>query len=380
MIKIPVYRPYLQGNEKKYLNECLDSTWISSKGRFLEQFETQFRNFVGSPFAIPVCNGTVALHLSLLGLGIKSGDEVIVPSLTYVASVNAILYTGASPVFADSLLTSWQMDPEDVLRKITPKTKAILAVHLYGHPCHIEALKTIADNAGLFLIEDCAEAFGAYCKKTHVGNFGIVSTYSFFGNKTITTGEGGMVVVQDPSLYDKLSVLKNQGNDPTRSYWHTIIGYNYRMTNLCAAIGLAQIEQAETILQKKRNLAKRYQEQLQELPLQIQGEEADCTHSYWMISVLLQKAKDREPLIRHLASVGVETRPFFYPIHSLPMYEHIASGSSCKVAEEISSRGLNLPSFPDLTESEITYICEHIRNYYAESREGLNSHIGLCKH
>jgi perosamine synthetase len=364
MIKIPVYRPHLQGNEKKYLNECLDSTWISSKGKFLEEFERSFQRFVGSEFALSVCNGTVALHLALVGLGIQAGDEVIVPSLTYVASVNAIAYTGALPVFADSLPASWQMDPEDVLRKITPKTKAILAVHLYGHPCDIEALKRIADDAGIFLVEDCAEAFGSYFKDTHVGNFGIVSTFSFFGNKTITTGEGGMVVVNDQSLYKKLSILKNQGNDPQRLYWHTLLGYNYRMTNLAAAIGLAQIEKAEFILQKKRMLAKQYRQLLKGLPLQVQSEEPDYTHSYWMISIVLDDPRDRDPLRESLLSSGVETRSFFYPIHTLPMYDKIPSGASCSVAADISGRGINLPSFPDLTEHEVTFICEQIAKYY----------------
>ncbi|HSX38525.1 MAG TPA: DegT/DnrJ/EryC1/StrS aminotransferase family protein [Chlamydiales bacterium] len=367
MEKIPIYRPHLHGNEKKYLNECIDSTWISSKGPFLAQFENRFREFVGSEFAISVCNGTAALHLALLGLGIKAGDEVIVPSLTYVSSVNAIAYTGADPVFADSLQSNWQIDPDDVRKKITLKTKAILAVHLYGHPCNIEALQKIADDAGIYLIEDCAEAFGAYCKNTHVGNMGVVATYSFFGNKTITTGEGGMVVCKDFNLYNKLSSLKNQGNDSIRSYWHTQIGYNYRMTNLSAAIGLAQIEQAPEILKKKRMLAHQYQDRLQGLPLQIHQENRGYTHSYWMISILLNAAKDRDPLRSYLSSCGIETRNFFYPTHCLPMYEKAASGPSCKNAIDISCRGINLPSFPDLTDLEVTFICEQITRYYHQN-------------
>lgn len=367
MIKIPVYRPYLNGNEKRYLNECIDSTWISSKGQFLKQFENRFQEFVGSKLAISVCNGTVALHLALLGLGIKAGDEVIVPTLTYVASVNAIMYTGATPVFADSLESTWQMDPEDVLKKITLNTKAILAVHLYGHPCNIETLKKIADEKGIFLIEDCAEAFGAYYKDTHVGNFGVVSTYSFFGNKTITTGEGGMVVLQDPSLHEKLSILKNQGNDSSQPYWHTMVGYNYRMTNLAAGIGLAQLEQAPEILKKKRMLAKKYQDLLKGLPLQIHREDPDYTHSFWMISILLDDARDRDSLRDYLSSCGIETRSFFPSVHSFPMYEKNPSGPSCQTAMDISRRGINLPSFPDLTELEVKFICEQITKYYHQN-------------
>lgn len=367
MKKIPVYRPHLKGNEKKYLNECLDSTWISSKGEFLDRFEAHFKKFVGSEFAISVSNGTTALHLALLSLDIQPGDEVIVPSLTYVACVNAIAYTGATPVFADSLPSCWQIDPKDVMRKITPRTKAILTVHLYGHPCNIESIKKIADDAGIFLVEDCAEAFGSYYKNTHVGNFGEVATYSFFGNKTITTGEGGMLVVKDPALYKKISILKNQGNDPSRPYWHTMIGYNYRMTNIAAAIGLAQLEQASEILKKKRLLAKKYENLLKGLPLQVHREDPNYTHSYWMISILLNDAKHRDPLYHYLSACGIETRLFFHPIHCLPMYEKIPSGPSCKIAMDISARGLNLPSFPELTELEVAFICEHIAKYYHQN-------------
>jgi len=372
MIKIPVYRPYLHGNERKYVNKCLDSTWISSKGQFIERFEEHFRDYVGSSFAISTSNGTTALHLALLSLWIGHGDEVIVPSLTYIASVNSIVYTGAKPVFVDSLPKSWQIDPNDVQRKISTKTRAILAVHLYGHPCNIEILQKIAEANGLYLIEDSAEAFGSYFKQKHVGNFGIVSTFSFFGNKTITTGEGGMLTVQDRALYEKISILKNQGNDPLRSYWHTMIGYNYRMTNLSAAIGLAQIEQANEILQKKRTIAIWYQERLKGLPLQTHQEDPDYVHSFWMISILLDQPKDRDLLRDFLLSVGIETRPFFYPIHYLPMYKNIASGKSCRTAENISARGINLPSFPDLTQSEVEFICEQIAIYFRQKTSRLS--------
>jgi perosamine synthetase len=374
MFKIPVYKPYLHGRERQYLNECIDSTWISSKGEFITRFENQFRDFVESPFATTVCNGTVALHLALLGLKVGSGDEVIVPSLTYVASANAITYTGATPVFADSLRSTWQMDPEDVVRKITSRTKAILAVHLYGHPCEIVMLQKIAHDHGLFLIEDCAEAFGTYFDKKHVGNFGDVATYSFFGNKTITTGEGGMVVTQDPELFQKMSVLKNQGNDVSRSYWHTMIGYNYRMTNLSAAIGLAQIEQAQTILKKKRRIAEQYRYLLRELPVQVHNEDPGCTHSYWMISIL---ADERDSLRDFLANAGVETRPFFYPVHQLPMYTMMESGRSCPIAEQISARGMNLPSFPDLTQAEVEFICQQITAFYKQKQSSFSGVAGM---
>ncbi|MGZ8094795.1 MAG: DegT/DnrJ/EryC1/StrS family aminotransferase, partial [Methylosarcina sp.] len=228
---IPIYQPSLSGNEKKYVNECLDSTWISSKGRFIPEFESKFAAYTDVRYATSVSNGTVALHLALVVLGIGPGDEVIVPTLTYISSVNAIAITGAIPVFVDSVADTWQMDPDDVRRKITSRTRAIMAVHLYGHPCDMDALVAIAKEHGLFLIEDCAEAFGSLYKGRHVGSFGDIATYSFFGNKTITTGEGGMVATNDETLYDRAVHFKGQGLAKHRQYWHDVIGYNYRMSN-----------------------------------------------------------------------------------------------------------------------------------------------------
>lgn len=267
MNKIPIYKPSITGNEKKYVNECLDSTWISSKGKFVNEFEARFCEYTNVKYATTVSNGTVALHLALLALGIGSGDEVIVPTLTYIASVNAIAYTGAIPVFADSREDTWQVDPEDVRRKITSKTRAIMAVHLYGHPCDMDKIMTIAKEHGLFVIEDCAEAFGTLYKGKHVGSFSDISTYSFFGNKTITTGEGGIVVTNDETLFDRAVHFKGQGLAKHREYWHDVIGYNYRMTNICAAIGLAQLEQAKEFIEKKRQIATWYKDNLKNLPL-----------------------------------------------------------------------------------------------------------------
>lgn len=210
-IKIPVYQPSLRGNEKKYVNDCLDSTWISSKGEYISKFESGFAKYIDVRNAASVCNGTVAIHLALMVLGVGQGDEVIVPTLTYIASVNAIAYTGAIPVFVDSLPDTWQVDPADVRRKITQQTKAIMAVHLYGHACDMNTLQTICSENRLFLIEDCAEAVGSLYKEKHVGTFGDISTFSFFGNKTITTGEGGMVVTNDDTLHQRAVHFKGQG-------------------------------------------------------------------------------------------------------------------------------------------------------------------------
>ncbi len=361
-IKIPVYQPSLQGNEKKYVNECLDSTWISSKGKFINEFENAFSEKIDVKHAATVCNGTVAIHLALLALGIGEGDEVIVPTLTYIASVNAITYTGATPVFVDSVITDWQMDPDDVERKITSKTKAIMAVHLYGHPCNMDSLKTICNSHNLFLIEDCAEAFGSLYKGKHVGTFGNISTFSFFGNKTITTGEGGMVVTNDETLFDRAKHFKGQGLAMHRQYWHDVIGYNYRMTNICAAIGLAQLEQADTFINRKIEIANRYKSALAGTPVIFHKEHENVRHSYWMCSLLVMEPSQREKLREHLAIQGIETRPVFYPVHTMPMYSQKFQKHS--VAEDIGWRGINIPSYPSITDSHLSDVINAIQSFF----------------
>lgn len=362
MHKIPVYQPYLIGNEKQYVCECLDSTWISSKGRFIPEFEKRFAEYTGVKHATSVCNGTVALHLALLALGIGPGDEVIVPTLTYISSANAITYTGATPVFVDSIESTWQMDPEDVRRKLTDRTRAIMVVHLYGHPCDMDALMAIAREYSLFLIEDCAEAFGTLYKGKHVGIFGDIATYSFFGNKSITTGEGGMVVTNDETLHDRSTHFKGQGLAKHRQYWHDVIGYNYRMTNICAAIGLAQLEQANILLQKKKEIANFYQNNLKGLPITFHSETADTQHSFWMCSILVDDPAQRDPLREALEKAGIETRPVFSPIHTMPMYS--TKFQRHPVAESLGWRGINLPSWPALKEEQLTFICQCIENFY----------------
>ena len=362
MDRIPVYQPSLNGNEKKYVNECLDSTWISSKGKFVNKFENAFADYVGIKHATTVSNGTVAIHLALLALGIGEGDEVIVPTLTYIASVNSIVYTGAKPVFVDSLEGSWQIDPADVIKKITPKTKAVMAVHLYGHPCDMDSLVDICKKNNLFLIEDCAEAIGTLYKGKHVGTFGDISTFSFFGNKTITTGEGGMVITNDETLHARSMHFKGQGLAKHRQYWHDVIGYNYRMTNICAAIGLAQVEQIENVLKEKKRVADTYRLHLKKSSIIFHEPISDDVyHSYWMCSILTSDAKQREALREHLDKSGIETRPLFYPVHTMPMYSN--QYQRHPVAEDIGWRGLNLPSYPSLTNVQIKKIADLINDF-----------------
>ncbi len=360
--RIPLYVPFLGGNEKKYVNECLDSTWISSKGKFIKEFEDKFSEHIDVKYATAVSNGTTALHLALVALGITSGDEVIVPSFTYIASVSSILYCNATPVFVDSLESTWQMDPEDVRRKITPKTKAIMVVHLYGHPCDMDPIMKIAEERNLLVIEDCAEAFGTKYKGKYAGTFGDIAAFSFYGNKTITTGEGGMVVSNDYYLYEKAYHLKMHGVSTVREYWHDVIGFNYRMTNICAAIGLAQLENADSILKKKRAIAELYNKNLAGLPVTPHTESKDTVHSYWMYSIMTESVKERDALRKHLADNGVETRPTFFPVHTMPMFAH--QYHKIKTAGEIAIRGMNLPSWPGLSSAQVEEVCSIIRRFF----------------
>lgn len=359
MYKIPLYQPSLTGNEKKYVNECLESTWISSKGEFIAKFEEKFASYTGVKYAATVSNGTVALHLALLALGIGPGDEVIVPTLTYIASVNAISYTGATPVFVDSLPDTWQMDPHAVKSNLSERTKAIMVVHLYGHPCDMDAIMEIARKNNLYVIEDCAEAIGSKYKGLHVGTFGDIGTFSFFGNKTITTGEGGMVVMNNEELHHRASHLKGQGLAMGREYWHDVIGYNYRMTNICAAIGLAQLEQVQTFLMKKRQIANWYAEEFAGCPnLEFQREIGDLYNSYWMCSILVDEPRKRAVLRCRLAEKGIETRPFFWPVHLMPMY--CKKNEHFPVAEDLAARGINVPSYPMLTKEQVHFVSNEI--------------------
>lgn len=351
MHRIPVYQPDLSGNERKYVLECLESTWISSKGRFISDFESGFAQFIGTTHAVSVSNGTVALHLALLALGIGPGDEVIVPTFTYIASVNAIRYAGATPIFCDSRADTWQMDPADVERRITPRTRAVMAVHLYGGACEMSRLRSICQRRGLSLIEDCAEAIGTRIDGSHVGTFGNVATFSFFGNKTITTGEGGMVACNDPALDERIRRLRGQGLAKNREYWHDIVGYNYRMTNICAAIGLAQLERIDYILRRKAALAQCYRDSMDNSPFTFQASLPGEVSSHWMVTILVPGRIDREPVRQALAEAGIETRPAFYPIHTMPMY--CDDQGEFPVAEDIAARGINLPSWHGLADDDV---------------------------
>ncbi|MGI9351894.1 MAG: DegT/DnrJ/EryC1/StrS family aminotransferase [Rhizobiaceae bacterium] len=359
--RIPIYAPDIGEQERDNVLECLTSSWISSKGAFIPRFEREFADYLGAPFATSVSNGTVALHLALVALGIGPGDEVIVPTLTYIATANAVTYTGAKPVFCDCEPGTWQMSPPDVRAKITPRTRVIIAVHLYGAACDMDAICQIAREHNLFVVEDCAEAIGTLVDNRHVGTFGDIATFSFFGNKTITTGEGGMVASGNQTLHERAVHFKGQGLAEHRQYWHDVVGYNYRMTNICAAIGVAQLERVDKFVARKSEIAQRYRSSLSDLPITFQSEPAGTRHSHWMISFLLPDASQRDPLRGYLDDQGVETRPVFYPIHTMPMYARRFETHS--VSEDVARRGINVPSWPGLTDSEIDFVCDLIRSF-----------------
>ncbi len=359
---IRVAEPVLDGNERAYVLDCLDSTWISSRGKYIERFEAMVAEFVGVRHAIATNNGTTALHLALAALGIGPGDEVIVPTLTYIASVNAIRYCGATPVFVDCSSPSLALDPQQVEEKITSRTRGIVPVPLYGHPVDWTALSELADQFQLSVVEDAAEALGARFQDRPVGAWGTCATFSFFGNKIITTGEGGMVVTDDAELAARLRLLRGQAVSPDRCYWHNEVGFNYRMTNVAAAIGCAQMEKIDDHLARRQQVASWYFSALdghRDLFL-LPDSAPNAHHCYWMFSVVMRSAisASRDDLISQLAECGIETRPIFYPVHWMPPYQEAVG--TYPVAEYHSRRGISLPTHGRLTEEDVRYVSEQL--------------------
>jgi len=361
---IPVSSPDISGNEKKYISECIDSGWISSIGHFVRRFESDFATYCGSQYGATVNTGTAALHLALRALDIGPGDEVILPTLTFASTANVVLYQGATPVFVDSGERDWNMDPDDFAQLITPRTRAVIPVHLYGQPCDMARIVPAAKEAGMYIIEDCAEAHGATIDDKRVGVFGNVGCFSFYGNKIITTGEGGMCVTDDVNLHERMCMLRDHGMDKSKRYWHKEIGFNYRMTNLQAAVGCAQLERIDGLLLKKRWIRDQYDLRLQGLGCQLPQDPSYGRSVFWLYTLLLPSgtsAAERDALIGHLAKQKVESRPVFYPITDMPPYQQYAR--SLPHASDIAARGITLPSFHGLTESSIDRVCELIRGW-----------------
>jgi len=364
--RIPVASPLLTQREAELVASCVRSGWVSSRGSFITEFEERFAAFCDRRFGVATSNGTTALHLVLAALGVGPGDEVVVPALTFVATANAVTYTGAKAVFADCDPETWCMTPEAVECAITPATKGIIVVHLYGQPAPMEQILAVAAEHGLWVVEDAAQAHGAELlvdgKWRKAGALGVASCFSFYGNKIITTGEGGMLVTDDPELAARARRLRDHVMDAGKTYWHAEVGYNYRLTNLQAALGVAQLERIEQIIARKREIARRYRRELAELPgLAHSPAPADTEPVYWMYSLVVGEGfpRGRDDLRRFLAGRGVDTRPFFHPLHTLPPYRR--EGVRLPVCEELAARGLNLPSGPDISEDEIDYVCRAVR-------------------
>lgn len=368
MIKrvIPIAAPVFPGNEKTYVLDCVESSWISSAGKYVKAFERAFAEFCGVRYAVSCNSGTAALHVSLLALGVGPGDEVIVPTLTFVATANAVSYCGARPRFVDIDEETWTLDPARVEEKITQRTKAILPVHLYGHLANMDAINEIARRRSLLVLEDAAEAHGAEFRGQKVGSLSDVAAFSFYGNKIMTSGEGGMVVTDSEEVGRHTSQLRGQGMDFNRRYWFPIIGYNYRMPNLTAAVGLAQLERVDWHIGRRREVASWYRELLGDVPgIKWQVAKTDTVAVDWLFTIILEAPIEvsRDDVMADLAARGIETRPVFYPMHILPPYREMGrEDGDFPVAERISRRGLSLPTWAGLQREDVVYICDTLRD------------------
>jgi perosamine synthetase len=369
MSKIPVCSPLLSGNELAYVTDAVSTGWISSSGNYVTEFEKAFAAYCGVKHGIAVCNGTVALHLALVALGIGPGDEVIIPDFTMIASAFAVCYTGAKPVFVDADAQTWNIDLARVEGKITPATKVIMPVHIFGNPCDMTALRQIAEKHSLAILEDAAEAHGAEFAGVKAGALGHIAAFSFFANKNITTGEGGMVVTDDNALAEACRYHKNLCFPPNapRTYLHADIGFNYRMSNLHAAIGLAQTEKADYYRSLRIRHGLMYRELLGGIPgIVLQDDQAQGMHVFWMNGLVVRPeiyGRTRDELVAHLAVEGVETRLFFNGMHRQPALRKFGCdcSGSYPISDFLADNGFYLPSGSGLADDEMEHICAVIR-------------------
>ncbi|TYL36400.1 aminotransferase DegT [Natronococcus pandeyae] len=356
---IPAYEPWLGERERELVTRAVSSGWVSPVGDFIEEFERSFAEFVGTEHAIATSSGTAALHLALVAADIEMGDEVIVPDLTWIACANAVRYAGADPVFADVDPETLTLQPERVRDVVSSETAAILPVHLYGHPCQMDRLVEIAREYDALVIEDCAEAHGAEYRNRTVGSIGDVGCFSFYGNKMITTGQGGMVTTDDDELAERLRLYNRDGMSTERTYYHPVIGYNYRMSNVHAAIGVGQLGRIDEIVERKRAIANRYRDRLTSHDVTLTDERSWATSVFWMNTVMFDSPDTRDLAVDVLEADGIETRPLFYPLHRQPPYAESKRGT-ITVASDRYRRGLNLPSGPTLRDAEIDRICDRL--------------------
>ncbi len=369
---IPVCEPFLNGNELKYVTDAVQTGWISSSGKYVNEFEKQFAAYCGCEYGVAVCNGTIALHLALLALGIGKGDEVIVPTFTMIASAFAVCYTGAKPVFVDADKETWNMDVTKIEEKITPRTKAIMPVHIFGKMCDMEAICAIAKKHNLYVIEDAAEAHGAEYHGKKSGSFSDIAGFSFFANKNITTGEGGMVITNKKEVYDRARYFKNVcfPLDGPRNYNHDDIGYNYRMSNVVAAIGLAQVEKADEYREMRIRNHQYYRQQLLKIPgIIMQSEPEDgCIDVCWMNTIVLNPSlfhHTKEETIVYLKEHGIDTRLLFNGMHRQKSMKDF--GCDCSgnypVSDWLTENGFYLPSASNLSKDDIDFICNTLKEY-----------------
>jgi len=372
---IPVNEPLLGPREMEYVNECLRTGWISSAGRFIELFEESWAAYCGRKYGVAVSNGTTALQLAVDALDLRPGDEVILPTFTIISCAAAVIYGGGVPVLVDSEPRTWCMDVTQVAERITPRTRAIMPVHIYGHPVDMDPLLDLAEKHNLAIIEDAAEVHGAEYQAgrsgpnprwRRCGSFGSLSCFSFYGNKLITTGEGGMVLTDDPRLAETIRSLRNLCYQPQRRFYHERLGYNFRLTNLQAALGLGQVERMEAIVARKRWMGQEYTRRLKHVDgLQLPVEEPWARNVYWMYGVVLaeETGMDATHFGQRLREFGVETRPFFLGMHEQPVFHErgLFIKERYPVAERLACRGLYLPSGVALNESQLEQVCQAVR-------------------
>ena len=363
----PVSRPSLTGLEAEYVTRAVQSGWVSSIGEYINLFEKEFAAFCGTKHAITVSNGTVALHLALKVVGIGPGDEVIVPDLSFIATANAVLMTGATPVFADIDPDNLCLAPSELERLRTTRTRAVIPVHLYGHPADMTAIMAFGHRYGIAVIEDAAEAHGASVNGRRVGGLGTCGTFSFYGNKNLTTGEGGMITTDDDALAGRCRSLRDHAMSATRRYWHEELGYNYRMTNMQAALGCAQLERSEELLGARSKIFEWYRQELGALDgVVLNRASAWAKPCYWMVCAefhLLDEDR-RALLMARMKERGVDSRPYFYPMSEMPYFAR----AETPVAHEVSRRGINLPTYVGLSQADVTAISRVVREEWLALR------------
>lgn len=363
---IPVCEPVVGEKEEEYLRDCIKTNWISSQGKYVDDFSKNFAQFCGVKYCVLTTSGTTALHLALTALNIGKGDEVIIPSFTMIATAFAVIYTGATPVLVDSESETGNIDVTKIEKKISPKTKVVLPVHIYGHPCDMDPIMNLARKYKLAVVEDAAEAHGAEYKGRRVGGVGQIGCFSFYANKIITMGEGGCVVTNNEKLFQKLNMLHDLAHSPKKRFFHIAVGFNYRLTNLQAAVGMAQLEQADKFVEARRGNAVLYNRYLSDIQgLRLPIEKKWAKNVYWMYGVLVDDrfGVGRDKLMELLAKEGVGTRAFFEPMNHQPVFRKMGlfKRERYPVAEDWGKRGLYLPSGSGLTEDKIKYICEKIK-------------------